>query len=196
MLDAGDGDDVFLGWGAVFVDDVLRGGAGYDRIVNPGQDGGLGLANFGPDAGVEEIVGAAGRADQHVEGTSAADVLNFSQTRLTSLAHVDGRGGNDVITASPLTAGMHYRGGSGADLFAVTAAAAGTEQVVEDFRAGTDKIDLRALSGVTMASVSFQSSGSDLLVRVQLPPALGGGVITIRLQDYAGTPAASDFLFG
>jgi Ca2+-binding RTX toxin-like protein len=77
-LDGGDGDDVFLGWGGVFVDDVLRGGAGYDWVINPGLDGGLVLAYFGPDLGIDEIVGAAGFADQHIDGTSGQNVLDFS----------------------------------------------------------------------------------------------------------------------
>jgi hypothetical protein len=86
---------------------------------------------------------------------------------------------------------MHYRGGNGADLFAVTAAAAGTEQVVEDFHHGTDKIDLRSL-GVSWSSLTFAPSGADQLIQVHLA---GGAVITIRLQNYAGAPDASDFLF-
>ena len=118
-------------------------------------------------------------------------MLNFSQTRLTNLLYVDGRGGNDAITASALTSGMHYRGGSGGDLFAVTAAAAGTEAVLDDFRSGTDKIDLRAL-GVTAANLTFSSSGSDRLVRITLA---NGGVITLRLKNLTGNPPASDFLF-
>jgi hypothetical protein len=181
---------VFLGWGGVFVDDALHGGAGYDRIVNPGQDGGLTLAYYGTDLSIEEIVGAVGFADQHVEGTAAANVLDFSQTKLTNLLYVDGRGGSDQITASALTAGMHYRGGTGADVFAVTAAAAGTEQVVEDFHHGTDTIDLRAL-GVSYSALSFAQDGADRLVQVHLA---GGAIITIRLQNFNATLDASDFL--
>jgi hypothetical protein len=130
-------------------------------------------------------------ADQHVEGTAAANVLDFGQTKLTNLLYVGGRGGSDQITASALTAGMHYRGGSGADLFAVTAAAAGTEQVVDDFRQGTDKIDLRSL-GVSWSSLSFATSGADRLIQVHLDD---GTVITIRLQNFGGTFDTSDFLF-
>ncbi|MFO0796475.1 MAG: Ig-like domain-containing protein [Gemmataceae bacterium] len=190
-LDGGDGDDVFLGWGGVFVDDVLAGGGGYDQVVNPGESGGLSLAYFGPDLGIEEIAGAAGAADQHVAGTAAANVLNFSQTSLTSLLYVDGRGGNDSITASALTSGMRYVGGGGGDLFAVTAAAAGTEAVIDDFKSGTDKLDLRAL-GVTAANLTFVAAGADRLVRIQLA---NGGVITLRLKNFSGDPPASDFLF-
>jgi hypothetical protein len=130
-------------------------------------------------------------ADQRVEGTAAANVIDFSRTKLTNLLDVDGRGGSDQITAARLTPGMLYRGGSGADLFAVTAAAAGTEQVVEDVRQGTDKIDLRSL-GVSWSSRSFATSGADRLIRVHLDD---GTVITIRLQNFGGTLDASDFLF-
>jgi hypothetical protein len=175
----------------VFVDDVLKGGTGYDRIVNPGQDGGWTLASLGADLGIDEIIGAAGFADQHIDGTADANVPNSSQTKLTNLGYVDGKGGNDTSTASALTAGMHYRGGSGADVFALTAAAAGTEQVVENFHHATDKIDLRAL-GVTWSSLSFTQAGTDRFVQIQLA---GGAVITIRLQNFNGTLDANDFLF-
>lgn len=171
--------------------DTLIDGGGYDRIVNPGENGGLSLNSFGPDLGVEEIAGAAGFSDQHVEGTSGTNVLNFGQAKLTNLLYVDGRSGNDVITASAVTSGMRYVGGGGGDTFAVTAAAAGTEAVLDDFRSGTDKIDLRAL-GVTYADLTFVPSGADRLVRIQLA---GGGVITLRLKNFSGNPPASDVLF-
>ncbi|WP_145234608.1 putative Ig domain-containing protein [Urbifossiella limnaea] len=191
VLDAGDGDDVFLGWGGVFVGDTLRGGAGTDRIVNPGEDGGLALTAFGAAESVEEVVGAACGSNQHVAGTSGADVLNFAATRLTNLLYVDGRGGADAITASALTTGMRYVGGSGGDTFAVAAAAAGTEHVLGDFRTGTDRLDLRAL-GVQFSDLMFVAAGADRLVRIRLA---SGAVITLRLKNVSTNPPASDFLF-
>ena len=118
-------------------------------------------------------------------------MLNFAATRLTNILYVDGRGGADLITASGLTSGMRYTGGAGGDTFAVTAAAAGTEQVLDSFRSGTDRIDLRAL-GVTYADLTFVPSGADRLVRIRLA---SGAVITLRLKGASANPPASDFLF-
>jgi Ca2+-binding RTX toxin-like protein len=211
-LAGGDGDDVFRGWADAFLDDSFSGGAGADRILNPGQDGGLVLARFTPGLSVEEIGGVNGAADQHVTGTPGADVLDFSQTRLTQVGYVDAGAGDDRVVGSGLTAGLTYRGGDGndtvqagsvadrlhgglgADVFRFVSLNVTGEDQVQDWEAGLDKLDVSGL-GARAADVSWARSGNDTLITVTVPPEFGGGILRIRLARYTGPLSLDDFVF-
>ena len=213
-LSGGSGDDTFLGWGDIFANDSLQGGTGGDRIVNPGTSGDLTLSSFGPLVGIEEIAGASCTSIQRVLGTDGNDVIDFSLTRLTNIAYVDARGGNDLVIASDLTPGMEYRGGdgndtlvggsgvdrldggSGNDVFRYKLGPAASQDQIAGFRKDQDKIDLSSLAGVRFSDLSFARSGTDTVISIALPPELGGGVRTIRLKGFTSTLSVSDFLFG
>jgi Ca2+-binding RTX toxin-like protein len=211
-LSGGTGNDVFRGWADDLVGDSLHGGAGNDRILNSGQDGGLVLGVFTPSMSIEEIAGQNGQSNQHIAGTDGADVLDFSQTRLTQIASVDAGDGNDLVIASGLTSGLTYRGGHGndtvqagsvtdrlhgglgADVFRfVTKNATGDDQV-QDWERGLDKLDVSGL-GARAGDVSWARSGNDTIVTVTIPPELGGGTLRIRLRNYTGPLSLDDFLF-
>ncbi|MFO0937166.1 MAG: PKD domain-containing protein [Gemmataceae bacterium] len=213
-LIGGDGDDTFLGWGGVFVDDNLNGGAGIDRIDAGGDQGSLTLANFGPSLGIERIVGTAGRTNW-IEGTSANNTLDFSSTELVSLMYVDGGSGNDLIVASPFGSGLEYRGGagndtlvsslatdrlrgdSGADVFRFTSwTNGGVADQVLDFAKGSDKVDLSALGIRSTDTRSVTRSGGSTILTITLPPLNGQPrTLSIKFVGYTGTLDANDFLF-
>jgi Ca2+-binding RTX toxin-like protein len=217
-LDGGAGDDVFLGWGGVFVDDTLQGGSGYDRIVNPGTGGNLVLSNFGPNNGIEEIDGTPGQSAQKIVGTDGNDSLDFSRTLLSGIGTVDARGGNDTVVASGLTAGLYYEGGVGDDVlvsgsvldkldggggndtFRYLVAPSGSGDVIDDFQKGRDKVDLSALGVVKFGApptsgigtwASAARLGNNTVVTVHFS---NGTTMTITLTGFTGTLDASSFV--
>ena len=216
-LDGGAGDDVFLGWGGVFVGDVLQGGTGYNRIVNPGNGGNLTLTNFGPSNGIEEIDGSPCQSNQEIVGTDGNDMLDFSQTKLIGIGTIDAKGGNDYLVASLLTPGLYYEGGAGDDTLVSGSAAdkmdggggndtfrylvdlSGNGDVIDDFQKNRDQIDLSAL-GVTQfgspppsgdgAWVSAARLGNNTVLTVHFQD---GTTATLTLTGFTGTLTDSDF---
>jgi Ca2+-binding RTX toxin-like protein len=173
-ITGGTAEDLFDGGSG---DDVLRGGAGGDTLQ--GQQGNDRL--FG------------GRDDDQLEGGIGND-------RLTANSGDDtlyGGGGRDTLI-----------GGSGEDVFVFQSVAESpnTTQavVIEDFRPGTDLIDLRGVAaglvfvgsaahtGGGALTVRASTSGTTLLVRVD---GDGDGVSDMRivLEDRV-TLTAADFL--
>jgi Ca2+-binding RTX toxin-like protein len=215
VLLGGDGDDLFLGWGSVFVDDVLNGGAGWDRIAaNSNESGDLTLANWTPAQSIELIQGTANRTNW-IAGTSANNTLDFSGTELRNLSYVDGGAGNDLIVGSPFGAGLEYRGGagndtlvsglaadrlrgdSGNDAFRVTSwTNGGLADQVLDFSRGSDKIDLSFLGIRSTDTRVVTRVGNDTVLSITLPPVNGQPrILSLRFVGYTGTLSVSDFLF-
>ena len=214
-LTGGDDDDTFLGWGGVFIDDVLNGGTGTDRIASDGTDGGdLTVSGFGPGLGIELIQGVANRTNW-VAGTSGNNTLDFTATELRAINYVDGGSGNDLILASPLGTGLEYRGGSGNDTlvsglasdrlrgdsgndvyrFTTWTNGAASDQVL-DFAKGQDKIDVASLGIKSADARVVTRSGGDTILTINLPPLNGQSrSFVLRLVNYTGSLDVSDFLF-
>lgn len=88
----------------------------WDRILAVVEDAVIGLAwGFGLQSGIEEI-SAGGYRGVCISGGSKADDLDFTETQLTGIDRITGRGGDDRITGS---AGKdNIRGNNGDDLLA------------------------------------------------------------------------------
>jgi len=209
-----DGDDILIG-GSDFATDILVGGAGNDILRgNSGlgdydrMDGGWGddayyvdtpddltfeIANGGTDTVYATITGAGYYLYANVEnlvlgGNTPFGVGNELNNRITGSAStnwllggagddiLNGGGGNDVLF-----------GEAGADTFVFTQGTGG--DVIGDFVAGTDRIDLRAygLSWQTVLN-SMQENGGTTAID------LGNGDFIV-LNGVASTALSqSDFI--
>jgi Ca2+-binding RTX toxin-like protein len=114
--DAGDdtingngGNDVvqFSGAGDGF--DAVTGGPGTDRIEATTADTVIGLRSIA----TTEEVSANGLTGVRIQGSVAANTLNFTAATLTDIVVIDGAGGNDTLTGSG--ADDVIRGGAGDD---------------------------------------------------------------------------------
>ena len=110
-LDGGGGDDVFRVDGTSSNHDTVTGGDGIDTVQGGEGDDTLRFNTFTGDKTVESIDGGLGT--NIVAGTSASNVLDFSNTSLTNISEIDGEAGNDNITGS--SAADVIRGGAGND---------------------------------------------------------------------------------
>ena len=102
LYTTGDGRDTYADTGA----------SGYDRILVTANNTVLTLSNFGPEMGIEEI-GANGFSGVTIQAVSGHNTLDFSQTLLSGIVHVDGGSGSDLIIGS--TANDTILGGDGSD---------------------------------------------------------------------------------
>jgi len=112
-LDGREGSDTYLystGDGKDTYEDT--GAGGYDRIVVTANNTVLTLSNFGPEMGIEEI-GANGFSGVTIQAVSGHNTLDFSQTLLSGIEHMDGGSGSDLIIGS--TANDTILGGDGGD---------------------------------------------------------------------------------
>ncbi|MDE0283312.1 MAG: pre-peptidase C-terminal domain-containing protein [Gammaproteobacteria bacterium] len=138
-------------------DDVRSGGGDVDEQVDLGDDNGDADAASVTDHGPSQpslLLGLALGSDDELSGGPGADLL-------------DGGGGNDRLS-----------GGEGADVF-VFAPWNGND-LVTDFVAGEDKIDLSAFADIqSAADMVTRQEGADLIIDLS---AQGGGEIT--LQDF------------
>ena len=199
VLDGGDAADTYLVSGAgpewvagqpyrfqgydTYAD---SGSTGFDRILATGLGPvDIGLRDFGPASGIEQIVntssiddGAGGRiaAEVRLLGDWHANTLDFSATELLGGSFlIDGADGNDSITGSSLAdrihAGRHddlLNGAGGGDSYEVTGA--GPEWI--DGQPYTfEGFDLYADSGTN-------GDGIDSIL------ALGDGVVDIGLKSF------------
>ncbi len=180
--------DQFAGtiWGDTLAgflgNDVIDGWAGNDLLSGgAGNDrltGGNGLDLLSGDAGNDQMFGGTG-----------ADQLN-------------GGAGNDRLTGG---VGADYlKGGAGADRFVFASASEAARDVISDFRAGTDDIDLRAFmdGGRFIGAATFKPAGTQAEVRyVKATGLLQGDVDGDGRVDWSLTIAnkaalmAGDFLF-
>ncbi|MFM7611676.1 MAG: calcium-binding protein, partial [Alphaproteobacteria bacterium] len=112
-INGGAGDDVIMVAGAEGEYDTLQGGEGADRLVNTAASS-LVLNGFLSANGIEEVDadGIGDGTDRAILGNANANTLDFSAAALLGVTRVDGLAGNDVITASNLTANIEYRGGT------------------------------------------------------------------------------------
>ena len=121
----GDGFDIYTNPNA-----VNDGGTDVVKAAVPNTD--IGVLQLIATAGVEEFIG---NGTTRIVNTDTAATLNFATVKLTGIAEIDAAGGNDVITASNLSAAT-YRGDDGDDTFY-----GGTQNDVLDGGNGNDIIN-------------------------------------------------------
>ena len=90
--------------------DAVDGGSGSDTLAATANNAVIGLRSL---TAVEAIT-ATGFTGVIVQGSTNADVLNFSAVTLTGIDHIDGSGGNDTLTGSAAADALW--GGSGDDI--------------------------------------------------------------------------------
>ena len=146
---AGFGDDVIKVRNSQAVGDTMKGGYGWDKLIND-NGGPIVLNTFGPVNSIEEIEGSW----RDIRGTSGDDFLDFSATVLTKVSKVDGRSGNDTIRGSQDD--DHLLGGVGNDEI--------------DGQGGDD-----LLEGGLGADMLFGGNGDDTLLGGAKDDTLNGG---------------------
>ncbi|HVF84276.1 MAG TPA: DNRLRE domain-containing protein [Sphingomicrobium sp.] len=154
-ISAGAGDDLirFVGTGHGL--DSVDGGAGVDRIEAGAKDTVIGLTSL---TGVE-VITANGFASVTISGSSAGDVLNFSDVILHGISSIKGGGGNDQIHGSSKkdvivggTGADSLYGNGGADVFdfnSVAESSSAAPDWIFDFRPGSDKLDLKSIDPIS-----------------------------------------------
>ncbi|MEO6255203.1 MAG: esterase-like activity of phytase family protein, partial [Sphingomicrobium sp.] len=110
VISSGDGNDVIQVSGSSAGIDRVDGGAGTDRIEATIKGTVIGLSSV---TGIEEI-SANGLSSVSIKGSSAADVLDFTNVTLTGITAINGGSGNDTISGS--AAADVITGGAGADI--------------------------------------------------------------------------------
>ena len=165
-LSANSGDDLLVGNGGA---DRLYGGSGADEL--DGGDGNDILSGSTGDdfayAGAGDDLVAGGDGADRLLGEDGQDRLNGGSGNDTLIGGLGrdvliGGGGRDVLS-----------GGEDADLFIFVAGdsrpGGGVRDVITDFQAGMDKLDLSALQISDFASqVSFREVGSGVIVYVDI----------------------------
>jgi Ca2+-binding RTX toxin-like protein len=196
ILVGGDGNDVLHGDSSLGDYDRMDGGAGDDSFyVDTGDDLTFEAANGGTDTVYANVAGAnngvylyANVENLVLLGTTTFGVGNELANHLTGNASgnyllggagddvLNGKAGNDVLF-----------GQAGADTFIFEHGAGG--DVVGDFAAGTDKIDLTAI-GYTWQQVqnSLHENGGNTAID------LGGGDLVVLNGVTAAQLQASDFI--
>lgn len=155
--------------------DLISAGAGADRLVghlgNDTLNGGGGDDVLSGEAGADSLSGGGG--NDRLDGAAGLDALFGGAGRDVLI----GGAGKDVMS-----------GGAGADTFVFratgdSAAARANADVITDFRAGTDRIDLRGIDayGATGADDAFLWIGTGSFSNA------GAGEVRARLFDNAGT---------
>lgn len=129
-----DGDDTFLVSGVGDGIDRIYGGTGNDTIL--GSDGidNIQLSRFEVGDSVEVIDGGLGT--NSISGSNSNNVLDFSNTTLINIDHIDGGNGHDTITGSAgndtIIGGAGndtMRGGLGDDIFMVGGTTGGIDRI-------------------------------------------------------------------
>lgn len=166
ILEMGDGDDIVrvtVGNGV----DVIRGGAGYDKIVLASPGGAVDL--FYGFEGIEEVQGATiGVLD--IVGTTGADVIDMRGIVLKNIHQIDGDAGADVI-----------HGSAGADTIF---GGAGNDELF-----GEDGDDIFVFGYETGADVAHGGAGYDTLASVAVITVSGfDGIEAIK---WTGTDSSS-----
>ncbi len=158
-LNGGSNNDVLFGLAG---NDNMSGANGIDKL-----DGGAGNDNIDGGNGNDQMFGRAG--SDTILGGTGVDII-------------DGGGDGDILT-----------GGSGADMFIFQSAAhigklPGLRDVVKDFQAGLDKIDLsNVFSGNSPVSVSFVANAA---------AAGSGAANTVYVYTEGSGPNAKTLIVG
>lgn len=111
-LYGGDGDDLFLIFGASAGEDLFDGGTGYDTVRGDAADNVIRIRRLSVAQSIEEIDGGAGH--NTLAGTGTNNTMDFSATRLINIDLIDGDKGNDTITGSAFD--DRIKGGKGHDI--------------------------------------------------------------------------------
>ncbi len=141
----GIGNDVFIANFSDHTYDIVDGGPDVDSFqLNPrrNQSDPLRFHTFAPSNNIEQILGGS-----RVVGTDDADILDFSGISFwtASQQRIEGKGGDDTITAPNDLGGFELRGDDGADTLAggngddVLEGGADNDQI--DGNEGNDTID-------------------------------------------------------
>jgi Ca2+-binding RTX toxin-like protein len=157
-IKSGGGDDVirFSGTGEGF--DAIDGGAGNDRIEAGAKGTKIGLSSVTE----VETISANGFASVAIFGSTASDILDFSNTTLIGITAIKSGAGNDTVYGS---AGRDVilggpgadtlRGNGGADIFdydVIAQSRPSARDKILDFEVGVDKIDLAGIDASTLSS--------------------------------------------
>lgn len=184
-LYGGAGDDTFLFYGENGGADWIEGGSGNDRLLGSAGDDVLSLKDFTPVNSVELIDADGGY--NRIAGSASVDTLDFSATRLISIAQIEGLAGGDLITGSQDADVLI--GGLGNDSLS---GRAGSDIYIFNSGDGRDIIDEHGL----------ESDADQLLLRVtqQLPEiwlfkkdanlvlSLQGGTEQVLIKDWFTNP--------
>lgn len=110
VVNTGAGNDTITYSGVAEGFDSINGGTGTDRVIALSANTVIGLRSL---TGIETISGG-GFADVRIQGSSAADVFDFSEVSITGIVRIDGGDGNDTIIGS--SGNDTIFGNSGTDL--------------------------------------------------------------------------------
>ncbi|WP_226662903.1 calcium-binding protein [Microbulbifer aggregans] len=137
------GNDTFVIEGNDGHADRIEGGDGFDQILGGGSDDAIRLSVFTGAATVERIDGSGGF--NAIYGTSANNVLDFSNTELLNIAFIDALGGNDTVYGSSSNDKIignkgsdRLYGNAGDDIFVIEGNDAGFDRV--EGGAGFDQV--------------------------------------------------------
>ena len=144
--------------------DKIDGGAGTDTITLTGTSADLNAATDAQIVGVEAVSAAGASAGVTIDLHNQSD--GFTITGSAFADTITGSSGADTIVGG--SGGDTLTGGAGADIFAYKAiadllAGAGNFDTIVDFTAGTDQLDLSAISGLTTFKIAGLTSASDAI---------------------------------
>jgi Ca2+-binding RTX toxin-like protein len=208
LLSGGDGNDRIDGGAGI---DVMLGGRGDDTFVvsqtgdevleqmGAGSDRVLARVSYTLRDNVEnlQLTTSAGLSGT---GNALANTItgNAGNNVLTGMAGADillGAAGDDVLIGG--TGKDTLTGGAGSDIFVFAAGdsglGGGVRDLITDFQAGVDRIDLSALTLAGMDELAFKTVGSGVIIYAD---TTGDGVQDFAVQ-VAGTYSlgADDFIF-
>lgn len=207
ILEGGTGNDVLIGG---IGSDTLRGGEGSDTASYETALSGVRADFLYPTKNTGEAAGDLYNAIENITGSAFNDSLNGNHSSnvlsggdgddsLNGLGGSDtliGGAGNDFLTGQggndKLEGGLGndtLNGGAGGRDWFIFAQHNLGNDVIQDFEDTVDLIDFRG-SGVSFGDLSFQQSGSNVLI------SEAGGTGTILVANMTvGQFTASDFLF-
>jgi Ca2+-binding RTX toxin-like protein len=180
ILDGQGGDDVF-NVGIKAGADSITGGEGYDKIVATANNVAIGISFL---SGIEEI-SSGGFAPVSIIGTTAADILDFSNTLLVGISSINGGAGADTITGS---AGADtINGGTGND---VLNGGDGDDVFLVGSQSGFDRVD----GGIGTNSIFAASNNAliGLASIANIQEISGNGFANARILTANG-PGTYDF---
>lgn len=172
-LYGGNGDDTFVVTGTDVYADNFYGEAGYDKVLGGDGDDTIRVSSYTGTRTVEEIDGGAGM--NVIEGTNSHNTMDFSNTLLVNIKHIDGLAGNDTITGSQAadviignTGNDYLLGAGGDDVFRVSGTTSGVDRFNggdgTDTILGTDQddvISLSVFSGSSTVEIIDAGDGND-----------------------------------